>query len=342
MASSLLSNVSSDSQHRANLLTNRRGRIKVMVENDVDVIVWSKILRTLTPGQDYEISPFSSDPSVKGQGKKSILKMASGFGPNMIGWGDRERDWILSQWSSEGDEININPYILQTYAYSIENLALQPYGISACMLECTAHSCDLQLTLDRDYRDFLDKISKAVYPVLIWHLTLLKENRDIERVKEGLDFLFSASHYSRVITDNSIPLDLKRTKTINIFQKRCEELEGKYLRQYPDLIPLTSVIPAGTNLDEKTAYLYVRGHDLYDFLQFTFFSPVEKEMITMHTAEIKAKAVNNQAKADALKNYRSLRQPFAAMKIRNMDFLSDRNNFFVRAIERDCRAIIRP
>lgn len=342
MASSLLSNVSSDSQHRANLLTNRHGRIKVMVENEVDVIVWGKILRALTPEQDYEISPFSFDPAVRGQGKKAILKMASGFGPNMIGCVDSDRDWILSPWRSEGEDINMNPYILQTYAYSIENLALQPYGISACMLECTAHSCDLQLKLDNDYRFFLDKISEAAYPILVWHLTLLKENRDVERVKEGLDFLFSGSHYSSVIANNSISLDLKRTKTINIFQERCKALESKYRRQYPELIPLTPVIPASTNLDEKNAYLYIRGHDLYDFMQFTFFSPVEKEMRNMHIAEIKARAVNNQAKADALKNYRSLRQPFAAMKIRSMDFLSDKSNCFVRALEKDCRDIVRP
>ncbi len=59
MVSSLISNQNSQSQYQANLLTNRPNLVKVLVEDEIDVVVWQKILTRLHPTLSYEVTPYS-------------------------------------------------------------------------------------------------------------------------------------------------------------------------------------------------------------------------------------------------------------------------------------------
>ena len=56
------------------------------------------------------------------KGKARIVKMADTFNDYHIGCVDSDYDWLLSDYTEDGKVIKDNKYLLQTYAYSIENL----------------------------------------------------------------------------------------------------------------------------------------------------------------------------------------------------------------------------
>ena len=184
-SSGLISNVNGKYQYQSNLLTNTPNLIKVLVEDEVDVVVWYKILKKIAPEFDYQIRPYSFDATTKGKGKANVLKFAGSFEATFIGCVDSDFDWLLENWTSDGQTIKGNDYILQTYAYSIENLASQPYGNSDCMLECVMHSCELQRNLDKDYSAFINSLSSSVYEVLLWHLLMWKDQIHVTEIVKG-------------------------------------------------------------------------------------------------------------------------------------------------------------
>ncbi len=235
MASSLISNQNSESQYQANLLTNRPNMVIVLVEDEIGMVIWLKIITSLCPTLSYEVTPYSADPSIRGKGKAHIIKHAAKFGPHMIGCVDSDNDWLLGQWSSDGSIMENNPYILQTYAYSIENLAAQPYENSDCMLECTLNSCALQRNLDNDYRDFLNFISMKTYDILIWHLLLVKEGIDINKHQLGWVCIFGNGIYSDIIKNHKLSLADKRKLVLKRFSERTDSLQSGYELKYESL-----------------------------------------------------------------------------------------------------------
>lgn len=100
MASSLISNTNSAAQYQANLLTNTPGLIRVLVEDEQDVVVWHRILSKLVPDKRFDIHPYSFDSSINGKGKAQIIAQAAQFGPYYIGCVDSDHDWPLPQSSA--------------------------------------------------------------------------------------------------------------------------------------------------------------------------------------------------------------------------------------------------
>lgn len=292
MSSSLLSNVNSEAQHQANLLNNTPNKIKVLVEDELDVVIWHRILKRHAPQLQFDIHPYSYDTDVHGKGKAQILAQSHGFGRNFIGCIDSDYDWLLNQWTAEGSIIGGNPYIFQTYAYSVENLAVQPCGIADCMIECCHHCCDVTITLDEEYYAFITSLSDAVYDVLLWHLVLKKADRDLDQIAMGWDLIFGNGHYNHIHNDRSLSNPDKRRETLTHFSHRAEQLTNHYQLTYADLLEerllLENELRGQFGLSHDNAYLYVRGHNLYDFLKHNFFVPIQNELRKLHRDEIRA------------------------------------------------------
>ena len=324
MASSLISNINSESQHQANLLTNSPNLVKVMVEDELDVVIWHRILTHYAPELKFDIHPYSYDSDFKGKGKTQILAQTGQFGRYFIGCVDSDYDWLLNTRTRAGAIIATTPYIFQTYAYSIENLAAQPYGISDCMLECYLHSCDLLQSLDTDYKSFLTSLSKEVYDVLLWHLTMIEKQEDLNQISAGWDLIFGNAHYGDILGNHNMPIDAKHKAILSRFSERSKELLHRYEVDYPQLLPsyskLKDELHNECNLVPKNAYLYIRGHNLHDFLLHNFFNPIQIYLKTLHEAEIRAhttrKEINN-----AIRHYNKLIKDFGRDYIHRVSYI---------------------
>ena len=205
----------------------------MLVEDEEDVVVWYRFLKACAPQLDFDISPYSYDPSLNGKGKANVLRMVANYGQKFLGCVDSDFDWLLEDWTTDGVVIRNNRYILQTYAYSIENLAAQPYGHSDWMLECVLHSSKLQRSLDKDYTSFILYISVNVYELLIWHLLMKKDCIDEETIAEGWESVFGNNHYGDILSDSSLTIEGKRLAIKERFKYKAKEridyYDGLYL-----------------------------------------------------------------------------------------------------------------
>lgn len=326
MASSLLSNINSESQYQANLLTNTPNLVSVIVEDELDVVIWYRILKKYAPNYKFNVHPFSYDPEVHGKGKAQILAQSDRFGKYCFGCVDSDYDWLLSTWSPAGSKIVSSPYILQTYAYSIENLAAQPSGIKDCMIECCLH-CDEDLyTLDEDYRRFILNVSEMVYPVLLWHLTMKKYRPDTDQVSIGRNHIFNNEHYNDIHNDHALSIAEKHNAVLERLSNRATELVNNYEKDYPELIQsrdnLEIYLRETCNLSSEVAYLFVRGHNLHDFLMHNFFNPVYSQLVESHKAEICAHIPGTETK-NALDHYKKLRKDFSKEYIHRHSYIID-------------------
>ncbi len=313
MSSSLLSNINSRAQHQANLLTNSPNTVKVIVEDELDVVIWHRILNFYAPTFKYDVHPYSYDPSYPGKGKAQILSQASQFGRYLIGCVDSDNDWLLSQWTADGVLMKGCPFILQTYAYSIENLAAQPYGIEDCMIECYMHCCEATNVLDIKFEAFLKDVSISVYDTLLWHLTMNKEDVDVTQISIGWDYVFGNGHYNDIHNNKTLSVEEKHRAILERFIARTSELVTDYKDAYPQLIParqdLEVYLKSDFDLTPQNAYLYVRGHNLHDFLIYNYFTPVQNYIKKLHEDEIRAHTTGKDT-FNAIHHYHNLIKDF--------------------------------
>lgn len=326
MSSSLLSNSNSQQQYQANILTNRPNLVKVLVEDEEDVVVWHKILKKWRPDKIFEITPYFHDASVAdSKGKSHILKMGPNFGPYFIGCVDSDYDYLLELHTADGLTMRSNPYILQTFGYAIENLACQPYGLSDTLFECLAHCSPMQRDADAHYSAFITEVSKILYPVLIWHLVLKKENRPAP----NWDEVIGNDHYRPILADHSMPLPQRRAAVLQKLAAVAAAAETLYAAAHPDLAVVKTALEADIKRDyalaEDNAYMYVRGHDLYDFLLFTFFDPLYKAIREEHISTIRT-ALPAPEIESAIEHYRMVVTKFIPKHIHSCAFLADTAN----------------
>lgn len=313
MASKLADHISDTYQALSNCLTNRPSLVRVVVEDEQDVPVWYRILTTCAPEKIYKIQPYSYDPTIHGKGKQQILSQNANFGKHFIGCVDSDYDWLLSAYTPEGRIIANNDYLFQTQAYSIENLALVPVDIAAYMVECVMQTNDVTISLDSDYAEFLKAISETAFEILLWQLTLKKELPAYDQLNNNWHFIFNNGDYNNVITDGSLTLQEKRCRVLEIFASKCCELKSKLEVEHGDLATNRDVLhhemDTRKGLNRENAYLFMRGHDIYEFIIHTFFGPIEKYLRNEHERDIRANTTGIETN-NAINHYKKVRREF--------------------------------
>lgn len=348
MSSSLLSNRSSREQQRANVLTDRPNRIKVIVEDEADVVIWKRLLDKYAPGYKFYVSPFDSRECYAGKGKGHIMEMsrANVFGPYYIGCVDSDYDWLLKQWSNDGAEIDRNPYVLQTYAHTLENLASQPYGVQDCILECYMHICDLLHRADDDYKTFILTLSDMLYEILLWHLIIRKNHADSPEISYGLQYIFKKEIYEKL--PNSLSIEERREEVLNILFKRTGEQIKVYENKFANLIndrkALEQLLISQYNLTRFNAYLHFDGHGLMDFIHRVYFNPLIEFIKKDHKKDIiehsQGQESNKQSETGRLiSHYFNLEKNFENKFLHRAAYLNDDSNPVNQLIRKDIQAV---
>lgn len=349
MSSTLLSNASSTGQGLTNALTNRPNRVRVIVEDEADLIVWKRLLCKYAPGITFDITIFSTFSSTPGKGKSPIIKMAESgqLGPNCIGCVDSDFDWLLKQWTKDGAIINSTQYLFQTYAYAIENLALQPYEVEDCLLECVLHTDDLTHSVNDDYKNFLFNISSLVYDVLLWHLTMLKMRVNEAVVSDGRKEIFNNYYYNHIKTDRRLSVIEKHEATLRLFAQRVNNLISRYERNYGYLKSnrhrLENLLRSDYGFTRNNAYLYVQGHSIFDFIKANFLEGIYADVKLKHEKHIDANTqgyptLKNSENCNAREHYKKCVKDFPIKFLHRSSYLMDETNPIIRNIRKDITA----
>lgn len=294
----------------ASILTGNPNRVTVEVEDTIDRDFWSDLLEELCPEKEFHFDPYhtilNEDGSSErtGKGKSQIINASADFNAWHIGCVDSDYDWILSDYTDAGKTISGNKYLLQTYAYSIENLMCL-----SCTLEDFCHENTEEAT-EFDFDDYLTRLSKAVYPLLVWSTYLYsKGNQDL-----------TPTSWREVLVNTEKDPEASLAIIEAKAKAKIEEFDKKYADKIIDKEDFEFQNIGMKDITEDDAYLYLRGHELFDQILNSVLVPLIIELRNQHRETIKASNLGDEVCKNTLREYQGKVKPVKPLLSKNFRY----------------------
>lgn len=292
MDNTLLSAFSKDSAENAAILTRNDDRVNVDVEDDIDAEFWGDLLRYLCPTKDFHFVPYHTNLKADGdkvfvRGKSHVLHPDEDFNKWHIGCVDSDYDWLLSDYTADGRTICNNKYLLQTYAYSIENLMCLSSTLKDLCHDVTEEPVDF------DFEDYLSKLSEIVYPLLVRSAYLYKEN----------NVAFSPKDWRHILVNTEKNADTSLEQIKHNTEQTIKELDKVFDFKNRDFDEFQKSISSEKDVSEGTAYLYVRGHELFDHLKDSILNPLIINLRNRHREALRETCRDDVHYTAALQDY---------------------------------------
>lgn len=223
----------------------------VHLENKNDEVFWGKVLRHVCPGGKFRFIAGSRNPNGNVTcGCSQCLQYKPFLSRKFIIAIDSDYRYL-----SEEPDIDARHHILQTYTYSFENHFCYADNVNRAVQEACQSATTM--TDEYDFRTFLAGYSRIVYPLLVWQLYLADCNPEA----------FPKHVFHRLLTlpVGKRSLDNDGGALLQVLKIRAHKMRTHFRRLYPE---------ADLRWHEKrcrelgvrpdNAYLFVRGHQLYD------------------------------------------------------------------------------
>lgn len=215
----------------------KKCKAAVCLEDKRDKDFWEKILRYVYPNDTFDFVSFTRTPSGdEATGCEQCLMYVPYLDSRLAIAIDSDMRYLTQE------PVLNNQYVLHTYTYSFENHL------------CYAHRIENILTtlsngaVEFDIQRFLLEYSSAIYSLILY---CLEGNTTIEALNKATSLPFS-SDTSLISNGDSI---------IQMLENRVQNIIGKYTpsKEVKDHFQTLG-------LTEDVAYLYVRGHNLYNLV----------------------------------------------------------------------------
>ena len=307
----------------AAILTGNPNRVTVDVEDNIDVLFWRDLLGGLQLGKDFHFSPYctvkaeSADVEVKRvTGKSRIMKYAKDFNANHIGCVDSDYDWLLSDMTDYGRELCQNKFLLQTYAYSIENLLCFASALNGYFSEITEENISI------DFDDYLNRLSIILYPLLVWSVYLCTKGGNDFALSLWSDILIKEKCKVRLSKVGVEQLSVELESLLSEIKRRVDqkicELKSVYAHEVEKKDELENLLRQNKGVSPDKAYLYVRGHDILGHLVNAVVTPTVEFFRQRHFKELQR--LDEKNRVDSLERYNSKQESVSRLIYRNYGY----------------------
>lgn len=275
-----------------------RCRAAVHVENKDDIVFWSAVLKHFRPNDRFHfIAGSRNEFGHETSGVTQCLKYFDFLSKDFFICIDSDYRYL-----ARNKEINIEHFVLQTYTYSFENHHCYAGGLDDVCSRVT----HLPNTVF-DFGRFLKEFSHIMYDLFIWHLYFL--GADPVRFSK-FEFnkyigLISCKPHLSIFDNAEGALDELRVRV----EKKTAYLGRKYA--HADLRSV-KVRCESLGLVPDTAYLFLRGHNMYDMI-----SCLCKEVCKMLLVREKT---NRQSNRETIRDLFRDRSPIDAQLKQNVKY----------------------
>lgn len=271
----------------------RRGRIVAFVESYDDVSFWRLLLDEFeTPDHYFQIMLPNRGGLTKG--KKSALRSCiehRGLGNNLIACVDSDYDWLLQGVTQTSKEIISSPYVIQTYAYAIENYQCWAGSLHQICVQCTLN--DHRLV---DFEGFMELYSKSVYPLFVWNVWFYRNKLHNQFSMQDLDI---------EIRLKSVDVHHPQGTLAGVMERVSRKVHWMEVH-YPDAVPQVAQLRAeltSMGVREDNAYLFLQGHHLVENVILKLLTPICAVLRQERESEIRRFAVHNQQYRNEISAY---------------------------------------
>lgn len=295
MNGGLIDNVNSEYYHAEAVLRGIPHFAHVIVEDESDVPFWNHILKLCQPDYNFELSPYSYSSSTT-KGKEHIIHHGSEgrLGKYLIGCVDSDLDYLLPHASEQSRTIQDCAYLLQTYAYSTENLHCSADGLNSVCINATSDNCEF------DFKATLRRLSQICYPLLLRWLFLAEQN---------LHHVFNADQWGEVL-DSSHTLD---GMGIDDLLKMAQTNVDHYCHTIDAILPedfstFADKLIRKFGIDPESTLLYVRGHNLFKYVLRVLIEPICNQIKSNHIKLIKSASSSDEECNNLIKHYQKIEE----------------------------------
>lgn len=322
--STLLENFNPEYSAKAAGLTKKPYRVVVEVEDSIDKFFWEDILVGQFPEKEFHFAPFHT--IIEGEekkvfkGKSHIMAMLDKLKPHHIGCVDSDNDWILEDYTKDGKRMANCQFLLQTYAYSIENLMYHPATLGAACQEACMEATDF------DFSGYIGRLSEIVYPLLVWSLYLTS--------RHSVDF--TPTKWQNIL----VGVFSNPEEALGSVQQKVAEAIADIEAKNKELVSEKELFEkeylSGKDINPANAYLYVRGHDLASHLLNAMLTKITKQKHLEHIIRLKVEKEEAEL-GKALQEYRKATKPIDSILERNYRYKE--YSHIYPLIQRDAAAI---
>lgn len=321
----LTQRLNSDYIRAATRLQGRRAprRIVAYVESYDDIAFWSDAL-AMVESDTLRFDVVLPSRQSLGRGKKVAL--SNRLGPEMIACVDADYDYLMQGATPLSHEVCHNPWVVHTGVYSIENLQCYAATLNQVCVMSTLNDHELM-----DVEGFVLEFSRIIYPLLVWNVWCYRY---------GTHAQFSLSDFAQTVELRAFNRHHPETALENVrhrVNRKINWLQHHFPQGRKTYRPLREELEQLGVLPE-TAYLYMRGHDLYDVVISPLLSTLCDALRRERERDIMRLAVHNTQKQNELAAYQHACAPYDAMIRKHTAY--HRAPEFQQLVER-VRAVIR-
>ena len=244
------------------------------------------------------------------QKKQAMMnRLGENLGKYMIACVDSAYDYLLQGTSSTSREMLTNPFVLQTYAYSIENYQ--------CYAPSLHEVCVMSTLNDHrifDFEEYMRLYSNIVFELFVWSVWLYRNNMYKEMpLNSFLNFVSVEKMNIMKPSDAMEELRHRVNRKVAYMQRNYPKAKGK-------LGPLKDELEKlGVNRDN--VYLFIQGHHILENVVMAVMDPVCTLLRREREREIKNLANGRKQQMDnELASYNHSQCPIDQMLRRNTDF----------------------
>ena len=252
----------------------------VFIENEEDKRFWNYIFKKASIDKKIDFNAYSKSGS---QGKVEVLKYADFLGEHSgkaLICVDSDFDYITNH------PLTINPYIFQTYTYSVESYI--------CCAKSLNHILKESLLIDNfDFEIFLRKYSTIIFELLLLDVFLKNEMTDID-YKSNVD-------KNTLANNGELFLEQLKLKT----QNKIAELHTKFSISTTERDNIKSKIINDTLLKDDFVHLYINGHRIFELIQ-EILEKLQNESLEIQIDDCKRR-LSGQQLGDKIKELKSNR-----------------------------------
>lgn len=312
MSKRLISNISSAYIEAANRLRPKVKKRKIVayVESYEDIFFWRNVLGEFEDDQTAFEVMLPSRTNLN-RGKKTAMKnqLGNALGKWMIACVDADLDYLLQRQTPSSKWMLDNPYVVHTYAYSIESYQ--------CYAPSLHNVCVMATLNDRNlfnFEEYLRQYSEIVYELFVWLVWLHRRGRYNEFPLTSFNNITAMEQLNVFKPEESLE---KVRKSVNRklawLQQHVKDAKGK-------LTPLKQEL-ADLGMKKDNVYLFIQGHHLMENVVDAAMTPVCTLLRRQREKEIKLLSNNNaQQLANELAAYAHSQFQPAQMLRRNTQY----------------------
>lgn len=261
MGKRLTDNLSSRYIEAANNLKPKCARRKIVayVESYDDVLFWRSILADYEDQTRY-FEVMLPSRSTLAKGKKTALM--NQLGKNMIACVDSDYDYLLQGRTQTSRYMLESPYVLQTYAYAIENYLCYAESLHEVCVTATLNDHPLI-----DFPEFMRQYSRIAYPLFVWSVWFYRKQNLSEF--SLLDFC----SFVRLDTVNPRHPEDSLAQMAKRVNKKLYSLEKAHRASLEEIEQLKQEF-AQLGVTPDTTYLFIQGHHVMNNVVLRLLVPV--------------------------------------------------------------------